>query len=312
MVAWVLVAGALAGCAHVDEDGPDGPPLEISLEPPPSRINITEPFTLAWTLNTTHGGPISVVHTAIHWASHSVEDPASPADYGNTTGARSVEAPGRYETPLTLNQSGTYHARAHASYEGREYWSQEYRLTASYPNLEGDWRTLNGTLQLYRLTTWIERWDANATAWTHVQPTCPKFRYYEYDNATRLIYLDNSIALHPSSPGPLTALWLNNRAYGANCFSLGFFGINENPMTRNLPVFGQSPTDDFMFINVTFTRNGTQPPHQIRVHNQTFDEGVNGTVTWEARNPDDPSRLYRARAELEALGPHPYASVRRT
>ncbi len=125
-----LLTVPLAGCAQVD--APDPADYDIVWDQPPEDRQAGQAIDMSWTVN----GPESEIdHTAVHWANESVPDPASPADYGNTSGAvEPAEIPGTFQTDVTLDEPGTYYFIAHAIVDETHLWSEEVMVEVS----EGD------------------------------------------------------------------------------------------------------------------------------------------------------------------------------
>lgn len=183
----------------------------------------------------------------------------------------------------------------------------------AYANHRGDWSGLNGTFQLYATETVVEQWDAGGSRWEALAPQCerPPLPYF-YNETSGELWLDREVALHPSDPGPLTGVWIQREVYGPQCDWGGFFGINEDPMARSLPLLPSRTNyqDTFLFLNVSFDRLSIDPPrHTVTVDNETFDDEGSGNVTYEGR--DAQGQRFRASVGLEYLGAHPYSSIRR-
>lgn len=108
---------------QVESSQPGEAPVIVTVDDHTAQGGVGENLTVNWSLT---GTPDEVRHTGFHWATYSVEDPASPADYGNSTGVVEPAAvPGSYNGTFTEEEPGTYHGRAHAIYNGQHYWSDE-------------------------------------------------------------------------------------------------------------------------------------------------------------------------------------------
>jgi hypothetical protein len=188
---------------------------------------------------------------------------------------------------------------------------------AGYANHIGNWSLLPpGTFQLYKTTTHVENYRDGQ--WIGRDGPCPSgaspppLWFY---NATRgLLHLDRQYALHPSDPGPLTAVWIKEEIFRSNCRNTGFYGINEDPMVRTLPLAPTILTQQgtFLWLNVTFHQDTADPPsHRVTIHDQTFGPDAGGNITYEAANPAHAEERVRARVALEYLGNLSYDAVRR-
>ncbi len=128
LLALLLLAAPLTGCAQLL--GPaDDAAYTIAWDQPPQDRAAGASIQMSWTVD----GPDSQIpHTAVHWANESVEDPESPADYGNTTGAQEpATIPGTFDTEVTLDEAGTYHFVAHAIADEEHIWAEEVQVTIS-------------------------------------------------------------------------------------------------------------------------------------------------------------------------------------
>jgi len=185
---------------------------------------------------------------------------------------------------------------------------------SGYENFVGNWSLVPGTFQLYSTTTRVEYWDANASQWKGVRDLCtrPQAPYY-YDPANETLWLDADYALDPYRPGNLTAVWIQRQAFGRNCDLGGFFGVNEDPMARSLPLM-PSFTDyegTYLFLNVTFHRLSQSPPrHTVEIGGRVFADASSGNTSYEAQDPESGTRA-RASVDLEYLGEHPFGWIHR-
>jgi hypothetical protein len=181
----------------------------------------------------------------------------------------------------------------------------------TYADYEGNWSAVNGTFQLYSTKTLIQRWTNGS--WQLVTDRCTRFQLpFLYDPANETLWLSRDAAVHPSDPGPLTAVWIQEEVYGPQCNWGGFFGVNEDPMARSLPLLPSRTGRDgtYLLLNVSFHQVSVTPPrHNVTIANQTFDDGASGNVSNEVR--DRKGDLYRAAIELRFLGEHPYGWIRR-
>lgn len=125
-IALTLLTVAFTGC--LDGDGGAGA-IDVAWVEEPQDMRTGEPIEITWELI----GEGEVQHTGLHWANTSVEDPSSPADYGNTSGAEEpAEAPGEFTTQVTLDEEDTYHFRAHAILDdGTHIWTTEVEIQVS-------------------------------------------------------------------------------------------------------------------------------------------------------------------------------------
>lgn len=151
-LAFLMLAPFLSGCF-----GDDGEPqetasptgtgssptnetaaLNVSIASHTRSANVTEPIQVSWRVsagaNQTAGNqsaanrtPI-VERTSVQWAHHSVPNPRSPSDYGNTSGERLATTPGNFSTNFTVARPGTVFLRAYAQSGGVDYWSREVQV----------------------------------------------------------------------------------------------------------------------------------------------------------------------------------------
>ncbi len=126
LIALTLLTVAFTGCLGGDEEAGE---IGIAWVDEPQDMQTGEPIEITWRLT----GEGEVQHTGLHWANVSVEDPQTPADYGNTSGAEEpAEAPGEFTTQVTLEEADDYYFRAHAILEnGTHIWTDEVEITAS-------------------------------------------------------------------------------------------------------------------------------------------------------------------------------------
>jgi plastocyanin len=140
LLAAVLLVAPLVGCASDQaSDGPgEGDDQEISYEvaweDEPGDREAGEPIGMTWQVDGPDG---EIPHTGVHYADFSVDDPESPADYGNTSGAiEPAQAPGSFDTEVTFDEAGTYYVRAHAivpadGEETEHHWTAEVEVEVS-------------------------------------------------------------------------------------------------------------------------------------------------------------------------------------
>lgn len=127
LIALLLVAAPLAGCAADDGDMDEGAQVEWVQEP--SDRDTGQAIDVTWRLTGPQG---EIDHTALHWAASSVSDPSTPADYGNTSGLEEpASVPGEYSTTVTFDEEGTYHFRAHLIEDGEHRWTSEVAVEVS-------------------------------------------------------------------------------------------------------------------------------------------------------------------------------------
>lgn len=118
---------------QINESGPVEGPVDVSIQQAPDEAEIGENITVEWQV----AGPTgSIQHTGFHWANHSVDDPQTPADYGNSTGIREpadVNGASTFNGTFTEDRAETIYARAHAIHEGSHYWSDEIEIEVTEP-----------------------------------------------------------------------------------------------------------------------------------------------------------------------------------
>lgn len=108
---------------EVTEPGPAEPPVLVDVDDHTAGGTVNETLRVNWSLT---GTPDEVQHSGFHWADASRDDPASPADYGNSSGVEEpADVPGSYNATFSEEEAGTYYGRAHAIYNGQHYWSDE-------------------------------------------------------------------------------------------------------------------------------------------------------------------------------------------
>lgn len=104
----------------------DDTPVTVRITEAPGNETSNGTVTVGWELL---GVPGEIAHTGFHYAEMSVEDPQTPADYGNHAGiTEPAQVPGSYEADVTADP-GTYYGRAHAIKNGNHYWSREVSWT---------------------------------------------------------------------------------------------------------------------------------------------------------------------------------------
>lgn len=126
LLACSLLLVPLTGCASEDEGG-QAEPYQVLWDMQPRDGEEGEAIEMTWSVEGSEG---EIPHTGVHWADRSVSSPQSPADYGNTSGAREpAQIPGSFDTEITFNESGTYYVRAHAIVgEGEHRWSNQIEI----------------------------------------------------------------------------------------------------------------------------------------------------------------------------------------
>lgn len=151
VVALLMIAPALAGCAQLpgfggdgaddgaddSDDGQDGDDgdepvtLTVTIDNVSGLVETGETIDVTWSVGTGSGNETEIPHTAVHWGNASVADPQSPADYGNTSGAQEpATVPGTFTTNFTLDEPATIYLRAHArNPAGTDFWSDEAEVT---------------------------------------------------------------------------------------------------------------------------------------------------------------------------------------
>lgn len=137
LLACSLLVVPLTGCASPDDGGEDEPAFAVAWEEEPSSARAGETVTMSWSVDGPEG---QIPHTGVHYANFSVSDPQTPADYGNTVGAREpAQVPGTFDAALTLDEPGTYHVRAHAIVgEGEHRWSEEVQIQIAETESEAE------------------------------------------------------------------------------------------------------------------------------------------------------------------------------
>lgn len=133
LIALVLLAVPLTGC--VDGDDVDGDEVAVAWVEQPQDMDTGEAIDVSWELTGPEG---QVPHTGLHWGTDSVDDPSSPADYGNTPHAvEPADAPGTFQTSVTFDEEGTYYFRAHVVLPdgGGQLWTEEVEITVSQGGL---------------------------------------------------------------------------------------------------------------------------------------------------------------------------------
>lgn len=114
---------------EVSESGPVQGPVSVTIESADEEVTPGETVNVTWQVT---GLPSEVPHTGFHWANHSVEDPSSPADYGNDSGVREpADVPGTFNASFVATQPDTLYGRAHVIYEGSHYWSDEIEINVT-------------------------------------------------------------------------------------------------------------------------------------------------------------------------------------
>lgn len=123
LLACALVLAPLTGCASPEDDQA----YEVAWETEPADAGGGESVEMSWSVDGPDG---EIPHTGVHYAETSVDDPQSPADYGNTSGAvEPAEVPGTFDTNETFDEAGTYYVRSHAIVgEGEHRWSDEVEI----------------------------------------------------------------------------------------------------------------------------------------------------------------------------------------
>lgn len=151
VVALLMIAPALAGCAQLpgfggdgaDDDGDDGDDgqdgddgeapvtLTVAIDNVSGLVETGEAIDVTWSVETGSGEQTEIPHTAVHWGNASVDDPKSPADYGNNSGVTEpATVPGTFTTNFTLDEPATIYLRAHArNPNGTDFWSGEAEVT---------------------------------------------------------------------------------------------------------------------------------------------------------------------------------------
>lgn len=126
LLACSLLLVPLTGCASEDEGG-QAPPYQVLWDLEPQDGEEGEAIEMTWSVEGPEG---EIPHTGIHWADRSVSSPQSPADYGNTSGAREpAQIPGSFDTEITFEEPGTYYIRAHAIVgEDDHRWSNQIEI----------------------------------------------------------------------------------------------------------------------------------------------------------------------------------------
>lgn len=184
-------------------------------------------------------------------------------------------------------------------------------IPTAYPDYEGTWSSVAGSFELLRTTTKVQVWSNDS--WVPVAQRCTRpAPSYHWDAGNRTLYLARSSAIHPSEPGPLTAIWLQDQVYGPDCDYGGFFGVNEDPMTRHLPLLPSRDTYNgtFLFLNVTLHRVRDAPPsHEVDVDGTVVAAGQDGDAVREVQRSD--GHRYRANVHVDALEVLPYSAVHR-
>lgn len=142
LLALLLPMVAVAGCFGGDDDGDDASPtpngdgdgnqtlnptVEFTAEPP-SNVSASQEFNVTWYVDPGASGTFNVTETSVYWSNQSVQDPESPEDYGNTSGAQTGTIPGNFSANLTFEEADTYYIRAHAFIEGNDYFSEEVTI----------------------------------------------------------------------------------------------------------------------------------------------------------------------------------------
>jgi plastocyanin len=130
LLAATLLLAPLTGCATDQADDGQTPSYAVAWEDEPEDRETGEPIAMNWSLE----GPAGEVpHTGVHYANESVEDPTSPDDYGNTSGAvEPADVPGTYDTEVTFDEAGTYYLRAHAIVgDDEQVWTEEVEVEVS-------------------------------------------------------------------------------------------------------------------------------------------------------------------------------------
>lgn len=179
LLACALLSAPLTGCAT--DDGEEPSSFAVTWEEQPTSARTGETIAMSWTVDGPDG---QIPHTGVHYAGVPVEDPQTPADYGNTSGAvEPAQIPDTFDTELTLDEPGTYHVRAHAIVgEDDHRWSEEVQIEITQPEASGEIEvqltespddgttndTFGFTWQLDGPETSVERtelrWGPNATA----------------------------------------------------------------------------------------------------------------------------------------------------
>lgn len=181
-----------------------------------------------------------------------------------------------------------------------------------YADLPGDWSNLAGSFLLHKVTTRVEYRNGTPGAWTPITAQCGQLWFWGWHPENRTLVVSSSKPLHPSDPGPLTAVWLNDQVYGPNCHVWGFFGINEDFVDRKIPLlpYTVAPDDAWVALNITWNRRSIDPPfHEVTINHNTFEGKEEGNATWRGRHPQYPEIEYRATAQFEFLAEVPYANV---
>lgn len=120
-----LLTVPIVGCVDTDDD-PTASDYEVTWDQEPGDRSTGEANDMSWTVD---GPEFEIPHTGVHWADRSVDDPTSPADYGNTSGAvEPAEVPGTFETEVTIDEPGTYYFIAHAIVGDEHVWSEEVEV----------------------------------------------------------------------------------------------------------------------------------------------------------------------------------------
>lgn len=117
---------------EVTDSGRAEAPVVVTVDEHTEQAAAGDELSVNWSLE---GAPDEVDHTGFHWAEEPVEDPTSPADYGNSSGVQEpADVPGSYNASFTEDEPGTYHGRAHAIYEGQHHWSDEVTFEVTADN----------------------------------------------------------------------------------------------------------------------------------------------------------------------------------
>lgn len=132
----------LAGCSHApDAVSPSVTPttsskplvLVVTIESAPPETQTGRAVDVEWHLEAPNGSTAQTLHTGLHYhnASHPTPTPDAYAYEVGTRQNASLNA--SYTARLTHDVNETLYLRAHATAEGREYWSDEVRLVVAAP-----------------------------------------------------------------------------------------------------------------------------------------------------------------------------------
>ncbi len=106
----------------------------ITITSAPASAATSQEVAISWRID---GKNATIPHTAVHYGTSSVANPAGPADYPLASTflctTRPCKIPGQFLANIKINETGTYYYRAHAIIDGENIWSEEKTIEIVTP-----------------------------------------------------------------------------------------------------------------------------------------------------------------------------------